>query len=342
MKKNKNGVVLFITLGLISVLSFLIFESFKYINYGFRHISDIEKITQTATIIKDVETVVKKTASEINSPETLNMILGVFPPISDEYNRFYIAIQLETLHGRININNILAPVDKKHPNEQQQLKKEYVRLFENIFVEYQIYNSDLFLNLILDTLDSDEVERNIDTELILKNTNFINGLIPNKKVFEKILAEYENKTEDINIWKVPWDKLFYFSYITDETILDCNHMSIELANLLELDFQEMTESELFEYQNPNRDTDSNSIFDESGSSSMMTQIACGLLDEYKEENNETVVKLNIKPFAVNKSYKLKGDIFYETASVRDSFTFIYDLKQKRIEDLEIKPIEDKY
>ena len=340
IKNQRKGVVLFISLGLITVISFLIFESFKYINLGFRHVSNIERITQTATIIKDIESIVKVTADEIKSAEALDMILGVFPPISDKNNQFYVAIQLETLHSRININTILDKQDKEDPYAQRKIKEHFALFFERIFVEYQVYNYQLFLDLLADTLDTDQVERTVNSEIILKDLTFVNGIIPSKEIFNKILYIYEDYTQDTNIWKVPWDKLFYFSYITDETILDCNHMSVELATLLDLEFREMTEGELYQLRNPDGDN-SNTIFDQSGSSAMMTQIACDLLEEYEDDNNETIVNFNIKKFEKKQTYKLKGDIFYETSAVRDAFTFIYDLKNKRIEDLEVKPVEHK-
>jgi len=53
----RRAVALFVTLGILMLISFMIMRSFDLVNRGFKHISNFEKINQTKVVIKDIQQV---------------------------------------------------------------------------------------------------------------------------------------------------------------------------------------------------------------------------------------------------------------------------------------------
>jgi len=328
---QRRGIALFITIGIITAISALILASFSLIENGFKNISNIEKMTQTAVVIKDISGAMKKLSKEIKDAESLYMVMGTYPPLADEDGRFSLQLELLPQFSKININSILAKKSPEDPYEQQKLKEKFEPLFENIVNRYELADSYLLLNYILDTLDTDEVERDVGTEIVINRVSFLNGVIANWEHFREVLTQYEIKSEDRNIWSVPWREIFYFGKDTEETLIDCNYMSKELAILLTLEFDEYF------------DQYSSSEITEDGEDSTPSEFSCDLITgDYTTEENERLMKLlNIGEYKKGGKYHIVGDAYYQTNSAEDSFSFIYELKSGRIIDIELKSISTK-
>ena len=318
----RKAVALFVTLGILSLISLMIMNSFGLMTKSFKHIENIERLNQTKVIINDIEKVLSAITKEIKDSETLEMLVGAYPPISDEDGLFSLAFEMESMSNAININLIIEDYNKTTPNKILKVKEKYMLIFEYIFNTYKIRDGELFLQILLDTLDSDSVSRNLDTEIILKDIRFLNGLIVNRLQFDKIISEYQDKTDDKDITKVPWEDFFYFSYNKTNTIIDCNFISRNLAYSIGLDIYE------------NQDT-SNEIIEVSADSDISEMpISCAMLES--DDNLEKMKIYNMAEFNLTKEYFLKGSVYYSTNAVKDSFKFIYNLKTKKIVDIEVQ------
>lgn len=318
MKKSKKAVALFTTLGLISLISLMIMNSFGLMTKSFKHVENIEKINQGKVVISDIENVLSVITKNIKDSDTLNMILGAYPPISDEDGMFSLTIEMESMSKAININSIIEDYNSSTPNRILDVKDKYFPIFEFIFNNYQIRDRELFLNYILDSLDEDVVERDLDTEIVLNDVMFLNGLIVNETHFNSILKKYQEKSDDEDIFNIPWQDFFYFSYSKYETMIDCTFMKRNLADSMDL--------QIFE---------SGDIEEISSEESLGSQeISCEMIDDNENVSVKNIYK--VKAFENNNIYLVKGVISYSTNIVNDSFKFIYDLKSKKVIDIEIK------
>jgi hypothetical protein len=313
----RHGVALIVTMGIISVISLVVMSSFEIIQKGFVRLQNIEKLNQTRVVVRDIEQAVGVLEKEITDADMLSFFMGVLPPLSDDEGRFSMQIELQPTYRAININSILDKQNPKEPLEPRKLKEKYQPFFEYIFNTYQVKDGDLLLNYILDTLDMDIVERSMDTERALRDITRLQGLIPTKEEFYDIVKEYQLKVDDKDIFNVPWDRFFYFGYTTAETPIDCNFMSIELAEALQLEIERQLDFDNMEESGEGED-----------------EVSCEDLVD-REDDNATFKNFNISPYKKGKAYYVTGTINYTTNSVKDSFLFIYNLKTKRIVSLEI-------
>jgi len=320
MKKERKAVALFVTLGILSLISLMIMNAFSFMTKNFKHVENIEKINQTKVVISDFQDVLSVITKEIKDADILYQFIGAYPPISDEDGLFSLSFEMKSLSKAININLIIEDKNSSTPDIVPQIKEIYLPIFEFIFNTYQIRDGELLLNYIADTLDTDSVERDLNTELLLNDTSFLNGLIVNWEQFKQILIEYQNQTDDREVMKVPWQDFFYFSYDKDESMIDCNFMSINLANALELDIYVSGESQ--------------EVYSEAVIES--PSISCDMIES--SENSEKMKIYNIKEFNSSDKYIIGGVVEYSTNAVNDSFKFIYNLKNKRIVDIEVKEI----
>ena len=140
------------------------------------------------------------------------------------------------LFDKININEIA--LKKTKPFIKQYLL--------NILSTYNIKDPEYFIDLILDTIDSDKEERNAYSEIKLIDPSFPNGKIYSFKHFKKILKFYAQQRRDKDIFKIPWKKLIYFG---DKKIypIDCKRINKNIATFLGLVFEEYSCKEILNY-----------------------------------------------------------------------------------------------
>lgn len=202
--------VLFFIIALFGVVAklFEIYNSYTSNNFG-------RVINQNSLLIRDVKNILENV--EINSSDQLEEILISFP-FSSKDGDFRGVIDINLVSNRININNYLK-------------KKSINRAIDNfltlLFDKYEI-NDPIFLkDIFLDTLDKDLEERSGFSEIKLEDSNFVNGYI-DKNVLLKIIEYYYKKSEDDNIYKIPWDRLITFY----DTPAYCSFVDKEIMEVL--------------------------------------------------------------------------------------------------------------
>ncbi len=335
-----RGIALYITIGLITLISIVIMRSLDLINSGFQHVANVEKINQTKVVVTDIEKVMAVIFGEIKSSEDLQYFIGVSPPVVDKDGRFMVSLETKPFHRGVNINKLLEEANSSAPEPDKvfQLKEKYESLFNYIFSTYRIKDGELLLNMILDVLDTDFVERSIDSEIAIKDPTFPNGIIPNKEAFNRIIAEYRELSDDNEIQKVPWDDFFIFTIFTSELSIDCTFMSENLAEALKLEVSDVVDSENDQNNKQNfrknsNDENGEKKKDQFGQDDKSEEIGCESISDKK--NDDIKKEFNIKEFDNNSTYYLEGVVSYSANIIEEGFKFIYDLKSKRIVDLEI-------
>ena len=130
----RRAVALFVTLGILMLISFMIMRSFDLVNRGFKHISNFEKINQTKVVIKDIQQVLGTITKNIKDPEVLNMILGAYPPISDENGEFTLSFELYSDCKAININTIIQEQNRSKPDFVPGLRDKFIPIFNYLLI----------------------------------------------------------------------------------------------------------------------------------------------------------------------------------------------------------------
>ncbi len=220
---KKKAVILLITIGFIALMSVFILTSISIFESSFERVQKIENINRFNVLFSDIVAILDKKVKQIKSSLDLDSFLGLYPPIIDPKGSVAMQILIEPQVNKININNLFY---------KQKVDFVTKAFLQKVFLQYEVSDGDYFIRLLLDTLDYDESERGANSEIVLKNPDFINGKIENKKHFDKILDYYVLVTKDENIKKVPWDKLIFFGERDKRYILDCDRMEMELVEVL--------------------------------------------------------------------------------------------------------------
>ena len=242
-----------------------------------------KNISQNSILIKDISFILKNISDDINASD-VKKLYQTFP-ISSSNGDFRAVIKIRPLLDKVDINAY-----------KNKTKKKYIDMFLNNILEfYQIKDPVLFKSLILDTLDTDNIERVGGSEIKLQNPFFKNGRIYNFKHFKQILDYYVKMTDDKEIYNIPWKDLIWFG--NGEDIIDCNIINKKVARFLGL------------------------MFDEDN-------LNCKGLKNY-EENKNILNKLDIIPFTKKASYPINIEINYS----KYNLNILYNLTKKRIENI---------
>jgi len=276
MKKSIALLTVLLFIVLLMSLSAVIFKIYdKYSSSSYKY------ITQDTLIIKDVSQILDQSLANTDIYD----LLTTYPPISSKDGNFIVNVTISPIFNKININNYI---------ENNKTNQTIDDTLNNILDFYEILDPIFFKDLLLDTIDTDTDERSADSEIIL-NEPFQNGLIYNKKHFQKILDYYALQKNDPNIYKIPWDKYIFFGD-KNKYILDCNLIDKNLAKFIGLEFK-------------------NDI------------ISCNNL----EKNKKLIENLNIKPYDKNTTYWVKIDISYNQTN---ELNITYDTKSKKVVNIE--------
>jgi hypothetical protein len=111
------------------------------------------------SIVNDLQQHLPIVLSRITGAEELDLALRLPLQVETRKGDFRLKMKLSSPYTRLNINTL--------EDRNGTINSSNVAVFMEIFTHYPIASPDIFLNLLLDTLDSDTVERGVDTEISL-------------------------------------------------------------------------------------------------------------------------------------------------------------------------------
>jgi len=284
----KKSIALLTVLGFIILIISIstailkIYEKYSSSSYSY--------ISQNSLVLKNITNILNNTLQSINGSEIKN-IFNTYPPIVSKDGNFILNIKILPINNKININNLI---------ENNKTNNYILNTISNILEYYQILDPLFFEDLLLDTIDKDNLERSADSEIILLNKNFQNGQIYNYHHLKKILDYYASIKDDKTIYKIPWEKYLFFGE-NKKYILDCNLLSKELATFIGLEIK-------------------NDI------------ISCKNIQI--DENKKIIKNLHIQAFDKNSSYLIKIKANYILNNQNNTLNFIYDTKEKKVVSVE--------
>ena len=213
---NKKAIALIIVLGFIIVIISILASVYKiydkYSNNNFE-----KSISQDLIIKKNIASILDKLSNNIKTDDDIKFLSKNYPNLIINDN-LRLSIDIKPLFNRININNY---------NKNNSIKF----FMNNLLDYYRIYNADLFLAILSDSIDIDSKEKDYHSEIKVYNPYFQDGKIYDYNHLKMILDYYFKQTNDENIYKIPWKKLFYF-YKIDYNYIDCNLLNDEFLNIL--------------------------------------------------------------------------------------------------------------
>jgi len=295
----KKAIVLLITLTLIIAITSLVFIELQKVNYALKIVEKKHIYIQNKVFIDNITSIINKNRKDINSTFGLETLFLL--PIDIQKGGLTTHIEFTSAAKGINPNNILEDTNSSLFN------LDYILLFDRILESANVQNREFFIALLEDSLDKDLKERYPGSEIVLYDRRFRQGVIENFDKFKKIIDYYAFITEDGNIYHIKWRKILSF-YSKD---IDFNYLSPLLLKYM----IPSLDKEMIEKVTTKKDN----VF------SNWKEVP--LLESYKKE----LQKFNISFYVPI----IKVKIILKKAELRSYVDFIYDIKKKRINSIEI-------
>ena len=305
---KRKGIVLLMTLGFIAVITALILWSVSISKARFDKVVSIDNENQFSMIFKDFTHII--TQFDVNSSDSLALFLEFkLYPLPEKTTHIGVGFYSESLMDKLNINYILASLVNHETNATGAYQDPYLRRpLEKFFAIFELSDPFSMIDMMLDTIDKDDLERSSYSEIVSEDFDFRQGKIYDFEQFQKIKEYYYKATGDAHVFKITkeiFEKYFYFGEVKDRLLLDCK--SPLIANALSL----IVEDEMM----ISKESD---ICQESNSTQMRT------LNEI----------YNISQFVNKKKYLVKCTLNIDTEDKMREISFRYDVSTKRISDID--------
>lgn len=217
---KRDGIVLMMTLILIALLSgivaLVLTQSEKLSRLGNNPLFQ----NSALRIVNDLEQQLPSLISAINSAEELDVAMRLPLQLENKKGDFVLKVQFASPYSRLNINRLMEPDGK--------INEANMALWIRIFTLHPIADADILIKLVFDTIDTDTIERGVDTEIGLIKPDFKNGAIANAEQFNRIVERYVELTRDTTILSIPWDRYIGF----DGDKMDFNAVNPETLSLI--------------------------------------------------------------------------------------------------------------
>jgi len=235
MDKKKKGIALFITLLIIASILSIVAVSFSYLEKAHNDAGKSSALIQGNLLYKNTTNILKTIFPKGKADSKKLDILYTIPiMLSDKESGFSVTLQCQPLMVGVPIKWLDETFTKNVPEKNRLAHK----VLEYIYDLYEIK-------------EPNELEQKIISEVTgIKeyNSNFEPRVKPNPGIasmqqFERVLLEYRLEFDDINVYKVPWEKYFVFIDVTDKALIDGEYLSAELiAAAFEIPLETVQES----------------------------------------------------------------------------------------------------
>ncbi|WP_457594843.1 hypothetical protein [Hydrogenimonas sp.] len=210
----RRGVVLFITLAILLMLSTVVLLFLKEGGAVKKSVRENIAVIQTNLLLNDMSDFLKK-----QNFTQEDIFYGSGIPVTLDLGPVSGSIAITSAQSRININRFLDAV----LHDQQALVS-----FLDWLDTLRLKNQPLLISLLLDSYDSDRYERMTGSEIALERPWFQDGAIANAKALETILRRYAELSGENNISIERWERVFGFEGET----LDLNYADSDQIRLL--------------------------------------------------------------------------------------------------------------
>ncbi len=296
----RRGVVLFITLALMLMLSTVVMLFLKEGLEVKRSVRENIAVIQTNLLLNDMSGFLKK---QNFSQEDIFYGSGI--PVSLDLGPLSGSISLTSAQRTININRFLEAV-----LHDQQALVSFLDWLDGL----KLKNQPLLISLLLDSYDSDSYERMTGSEIVLERPWFQNGSIANERALRTILQRYGELSGDSNISIERWLDVFGF----EGERVDLNYLNSDQIKLLYPDLPAIVVDTLARHDTLYKSAEDIPIDPESRAK--LSQKRFGIIPSFKTSTIEITIG------------------FTTTQECSGEMDFLMEVKKKRITALSLSPV----
>ena len=195
----KKGIVLLVSLSLIAVLSGVVFfflDKEQKVHEDFKSEQDL---IQANLILHSLAKYLKKIKFDEEK-----IFYGSKAPIVIDLADMRLKIKIDSRQKLFDLNALVKSAIKDDASFDKLV---------DFFKKFEVKDPNYFVELLLDTVDKDTIDRNgVDSEIVNERQNFRNGKIYSQRHLENIIEYYVQKRGDTNIYNVPFDEYFNFTF----------------------------------------------------------------------------------------------------------------------------------
>ncbi len=214
---KKKGIALLITIILLAMLSLLLLKNLSISERFIINNHHLKTMASANRLYLDTKQILHVKLHDLNSTEAFALLFA--QPISFYEHDFKMILTLSPLENRLNINHLF---------KNGKINEEMLSLLEDILNKHRIVDTHYFIDLLLDTLDSDHGERSYKTEIILYHPFFANTTICSREHFMRIVDYYAQEKNDYGIYDIEWGN--YIGFYNEK--INLNFTSLPLLRLL--------------------------------------------------------------------------------------------------------------
>ncbi|HHD84186.1 MAG TPA: hypothetical protein ENK93_04845 [Campylobacteraceae bacterium] len=324
----KRAIVLMMTLGFIAIITALVLYTLSISKKSFDAVALIDAQNQFSLSFKDFDHILSQNTKMIKDADTLDLLLAssTIPPLTEPETGLTLGFEMMSEMKKINLNALLSQLVKAEGNcDLNQSTELLCRPLERFLDQYEIRDKRTMLDLLVDTVDRDNLELGSDTEIANEDIDFAQGKIYSYNHLQKIFQRYYQLTSDKNIFRLDREKVEQVFAFGDANVS---------RQMLDCRLDPMGENDIFPYILPAYMVSHEVV---------QPDYYCALFKE-KSPALETEPELKqlknlfrIKQFDLNDTkskYLLKCNLLLGTANQESQLRFTYDITHKRIESID--------
>ena len=222
MDKTKKGIALFITLLIIASILSIVAVSFSYLEKAQDDASVASSLIQGNLLYKNTTNILKRIFPKGKTDsKKLDILYSIPLMLQEEKSGFMVNLQCRPLMVGIPISWLDEELDGDVPEKYQLARKVLTYILER----FEIKEPSELEQLIFSELSGiKEYSSDFEPRLSSKRGIF------SRKQFDKILLNYRMEFDDINVFKVPWEKFFVFIELRKTAKIDGEYLSRELIS----------------------------------------------------------------------------------------------------------------
>ncbi len=213
---------LFITLLIIASILSIVAVSFSYLEKAQDNASEASSLIQGNLLYKNTINILKRIfpKGKVDSKK-LDILYTIPLMLSEEKSGFMVNLQCTPLMIGVPIGWLDEEKNRKNPEKYTLARK----VLTDILEKFELKESSELEQLIFSELSGIK-ENGSDFESRLGSPRGIFS----RRQFDRILLEYRMKYDDVNVFKVPWDKYFVFIRLRDTAKIDGEYLSTEVIS----------------------------------------------------------------------------------------------------------------
>ncbi len=306
----KKAIVLLMTIGFIALISALVLVSLSISKRSFDEVVYLQARNQFSVVFKDFIMILNNNTAKIKKVEELNYFLDEVPDIppilAEPKTGVTIGFEKMSQMGKLNVNYLL---DQIRLDVNGTKIEDLERPFHNYFSRFSLKSPRLLLDIFVDTIDKDDMERGAYSEIASEDYDFREGKIYSYNHVKKIFDHYYKVSNDSSIYKIErelWEEVFYFGDTNkSKQFLDCEQSEFSTMNLI-------TQDELIESEN-------------------FCELFTNSEDQYLKKLKDIY---NISDFNKTNQYLIQCTITFNTENFNRNVRFDYDIKTGKVGNID--------